>query len=86
MHILIAMVVGGIVGALASLAMPGDDPGRPIVTALLGVAGSIVANFIGQGIDWYRPGFTTTGILLSTLGALILLFAYRLVVTRHRTV
>ena len=86
MHILAAVVIGGIVGALASLAMPDNDPGRPIVAALLGVAGSIVANFIGQSIGWYRPGFTTTGIVGSTLGALILLFAYRLVATHDQTV
>ena len=86
MQILAAVIIGGIVGALASLAMPGDDPGRPIVTALLGIAGGIVANFIGQAIGWYRPGFTTTGILGVTVGASILLVAYRLVATGHQTV
>ena len=86
MHILAAVVIGGIVGALASLAMPGDDPGRLIVTALLGIAGSIVANFLCQAIGWYGPGFTTTGILGSTVGALILLLAYRLVAPHRQTV
>ena len=43
MHVIITLIVGLVVGALAKLAMPGKDPGGFIITMLLGVAGSFVA-------------------------------------------
>ena len=48
MHIIWTLIIGLIVGALAKLAMPGRDPGGTIVTILLGIAGSFIANYIGR--------------------------------------
>jgi len=48
MHILWALIIGLIVGALAKLVMPGKDPGGIFITMLLGVAGSVIANLIGH--------------------------------------
>jgi uncharacterized membrane protein YeaQ/YmgE (transglycosylase-associated protein family) len=78
MHILAALVTGAVVGVLARLLIPGRDPGGVVVTVLLGMAGGLVASFIGRAIGWYRPGFTAPGILASTLGAMVLLLLYRL--------
>ena len=50
MHILWSLIIGLIVGALAKLFMPGKDPGGVIITMLLGVAGSLVAGFIGRSL------------------------------------
>ena len=50
MHILAMFIVGLIVGALAKLFMPGRDPGGIIVTALIGIAGSFVAGFLGRAV------------------------------------
>jgi uncharacterized membrane protein YeaQ/YmgE (transglycosylase-associated protein family) len=85
MEILTTLIVGLIVGALAKLVMPGKDPGGIIVTMLLGVAGAFVAGWIGQALGWYRVG-EAPGILMSVLGAVILLAIYRLVIGRRRTV
>ena len=56
MHILWMVIVGLVVGAIAKLIMPGHDPGGIIVTMLLGVAGSLVAGFLGRAMGWYSEG------------------------------
>jgi uncharacterized membrane protein YeaQ/YmgE (transglycosylase-associated protein family) len=83
MHILWSLIVGLIVGALAKLFMPGKDPGGVVVTMLLGIAGSLVAGFIGRALGWYHSGSSGPGIIASIIGAMILLGIYRLV-TRRR--
>jgi uncharacterized membrane protein YeaQ/YmgE (transglycosylase-associated protein family) len=50
MHFLWALIIGLIVGAVAKLLMPGRDPGGIIVTSLLGIAGSLLATFLGQAL------------------------------------
>jgi uncharacterized membrane protein YeaQ/YmgE (transglycosylase-associated protein family) len=76
------IIFGLIVGALAKLVMPGRDPGGIIVTMLLGVAGALVGGWLGQAFGWYRPG-EGAGYIVSILGAIILLWIYRLVVARR---
>lgn len=70
------ILFGLIVGIVAKLLMPGKDPGGFVVTILLGVAGALIAGFLGQVIGWYGPG-DAAGFLMSVLGAILLLFAYR---------
>jgi uncharacterized membrane protein YeaQ/YmgE (transglycosylase-associated protein family) len=84
MHILITIIVGLIVGALAKLVMPGKDPGGVIITILLGIAGSFIAGALGHSLGWYEVG-EGPGILASVLGAIILLGIYRLVMRPRRT-
>ena len=76
------LIVGLIVGALAKLIMPGRDPGGIFVTMLLGVAGAVVAGFIGRILGLYAPG-QRAGFIMSTLGAILLLALYRLVKRHH---
>jgi uncharacterized membrane protein YeaQ/YmgE (transglycosylase-associated protein family) len=86
MHVLWALIVGLVVGALAKLFMPGKDPGGLVVTMLLGVAGSLVAGFVGRSLGWYS-GNGGAGIIASIIGAMVLLGIYRLVIGRRtRTV
>jgi uncharacterized membrane protein YeaQ/YmgE (transglycosylase-associated protein family) len=86
MGILWALIIGLVVGALAKLFMPGKDPGGIIVTMLLGVAGSLVAGFVGRAFGWYQSGAHGPGIIASIIGAMLLLGIYRLIVSRRRTV
>jgi uncharacterized membrane protein YeaQ/YmgE (transglycosylase-associated protein family) len=74
--VLWALIVGLVVGAVAKLLMPGRDPGGIIVTMLLGVAGAMLATFLGRALGWYRPG-QGAGFIASVLGALLLLWGYR---------
>jgi len=82
MAIITMLIVGLVVGALAKLFMPGRDPGGVIVTILLGIAGSFVAGFIGRAVGWYRTPGSGPGIIASIIGAMLLLFIYRLVIGR----
>jgi uncharacterized membrane protein YeaQ/YmgE (transglycosylase-associated protein family) len=73
-----AIVIGLIVGAVAKFLMPGKDPGGMIITILIGIAGSIVATFLGRGLGWYHEG-ESAGFIMSVIGAIILLALYRMV-------
>jgi len=73
------LIIGLVVGAIAKLLMPGKDPGGWIVTILLGIAGSFVAGYIGRLLHWYQEG-ETAGFIMSVLGAVLILFVYRLVI------
>ena len=70
-------IIGLVVGAVAKFVMPGNDPGGIIVTMLLGLAGSFIAGYLGQAIGWYQQG-QPAGFIASVLGAILLLFIYRL--------
>jgi uncharacterized membrane protein YeaQ/YmgE (transglycosylase-associated protein family) len=84
MHILGVILIGLVVGIIAKLLMPGDDPGGIIITTLLGIAGAFVATFIGQQLGWYGPN-DAAGFIASVAGAIILLLLYRLLFARRRT-
>jgi len=62
--------------------MPGKDPGGLIVTMLIGIAGSIVAGYLGRVIGWYQEG-QGAGLIMSVAGAILLLAIYRLVKGRQ---
>jgi uncharacterized membrane protein YeaQ/YmgE (transglycosylase-associated protein family) len=81
MHVLWMIIVGLIVGAIAKLIMPGHDPGGIIVTMLLGIAGSLVAGFLGRAAGWYTEG-QSAGFFASIVGAIIILAIYRLIIGR----
>ncbi len=82
MHILVTIIIGLIVGALAKLIMPGKDPGGVIITILLGIAGSFIAGVLGHALGWYKVG-DGPGIIASIIGAVILLAIYRAVIGRR---
>ncbi|HEV8397190.1 MAG TPA: GlsB/YeaQ/YmgE family stress response membrane protein [Vicinamibacterales bacterium] len=69
------ILFGLVVGIIAKLLMPGRDPGGFIITALLGMAGAVIGGFIGRAVGLYGPG-EPAGFLMSTLGAVVLLFIY----------
>jgi uncharacterized membrane protein YeaQ/YmgE (transglycosylase-associated protein family) len=85
MDILTTLIIGLIVGALAKLIMPGKDPGGFIITILLGVAGAFIAGWLGQALGWYHAG-ESPGIIMSVVGAVVLLAIYRAVIGRRRVV
>ena len=84
MHILAMLIVGLIVGALAKLFMPGRDPGGIIMTIILGIVGALIGGYIGQALHLYGPG-EPAGFVGATLGAILVLFIYRMA-TRNRVV
>ena len=84
LHLLWEAIIGLIVGAIAKFLMPGKDPGGIWITMAIGVAGSLLAGFLGRAVGWYRPG-ESAGFIMSVIGALILLGIYRLLKGRSAT-
>ncbi len=76
------IVIGLLAGGIAKLLMPGKDPGGCIVTVLLGVAGALLAGFIGKSLGWYQAN-EGAGFIAAIVGAFILLAIYRLISRRR---
>ncbi len=90
------IIFGLIAGLIAKAIMPGRDPGGAIITILIGIAGSVIGGFIGQALFGYgravndssdlsRPGFLMS-LVLSVIGAIVLLGIYRLIKGRPNQV
>ena len=84
MAIITTLIVGLVIGLIAKLVMPGKDPGGWIVTPIIGIAGAIVGTFIGRALGMYEPG-ESAGWIVSVLGAVLLLWIYRLIARRRTT-
>jgi uncharacterized membrane protein YeaQ/YmgE (transglycosylase-associated protein family) len=80
MGILWTIIVGAIVGMLAKFIMPGsNEPKGFVLTAALGIAGSLLAGYLGQAIGWYSAG-QGAGFIGSLIGAIVLIVVYGMVV------
>lgn len=79
------ILFGLIVGAVAKLIMPGNDPGGIIVTMLLGIVGAVLGGWIGRALGFYGPN-DPAGFLMSLVGAVVLLAVYRVFAGRRRLV
>ena len=85
MSIIAWVVLGLIAGTIAKALMPGKDPGGIIVTMLIGIVGAFIGGFIGNLITGSGlNGFSIWSIVLAVVGAMLLLWVYRLT-TRNRT-
>lgn len=82
------IVLGLIAGLIAKAIMPGKDPGGIIVTIILGIVGALLGGFLASALFDVNPndGFFNISTWISAIvGALILLFIYRLVTGRRGT-
>lgn len=66
-------IIGFVVGLIARAILPGTQSLGLILTAALGIAGSLLAGFAGQALGWYAQG-QPAGFMLSVVGAIVLLF------------
>ena len=76
------ILIGLVAGIIAKAIMPGRDPAGCLVTIALGIGGALLAGFLGQQLGWYEQG-EGAGFIAAIVGALILLFVYRLVAGRR---
>jgi uncharacterized membrane protein YeaQ/YmgE (transglycosylase-associated protein family) len=78
LHIIWYIIVGFVVGLIARAIMPGVQHLGLILTTLLGIGGSIVGGLIGRLFSKPAPGsaFHPAGLILSIIGAIILLFIW----------
>lgn len=73
------ILFGLVVGVIAKLLMPGRDPSGVVLTIALGIAGALLAGFLGQFAGLYGPG-DAAGLIMSVVGAILLLLIYRVVI------
>jgi uncharacterized membrane protein YeaQ/YmgE (transglycosylase-associated protein family) len=81
------LIIGLIAGALARLIMPGRDPMGIVMTIILGIVGSIVGGLVSWAIWGSQTGrIQPAGLILSILGAIIVLWIWRMIKSRSSTV
>jgi uncharacterized membrane protein YeaQ/YmgE (transglycosylase-associated protein family) len=81
LHLLGQALFGLVVGVIAKLLFKGPDPGGIIVTALMGLLGSLLGTVLGRAL--WGGGNYSAGWIMSILGTIILLAIYRMVTKRQ---
>ncbi|MGE5806377.1 MAG: GlsB/YeaQ/YmgE family stress response membrane protein [Ignavibacteria bacterium] len=85
MDIIWAIINGLLAGIVAKPLMPGKDPGGLIITVLIGIIGSVIFTFLGRALGFYGEG-ESAGFIGAVIGAILLLWIYRLFAKRRRIV
>jgi uncharacterized membrane protein YeaQ/YmgE (transglycosylase-associated protein family) len=75
MHLIWTIVIGFVAGLVAKLLAPGTGPSGFFMTAALGIAGSLIATYLGEAVGWYKEG-ESAGFIGATVGAVALLATY----------
>ena len=78
MHIIWTILIGFVAGLVAKMLTPGRDPSGFFITAAIGIAGSLIATYVGQAVGWYQAG-ESAGFIGAVIGAIVLLVIYHLV-------
>src|ERR1700761_4611587 len=81
LFIIVLLVVGFIVGAIARLLMPGRDAIGVLGTIVLGIVGSFVGGFLQNLVEYHSlsvHSFHAVGLIGSIIGAWVLLLILRL--------
>ena len=78
MGIIWTILIGFVVGLLAKMLTPGKDPSGFFITAIIGIAGSLLATYGGQALGLYSAG-EPAGFIGSLVGAIILLVLYHFI-------
>ncbi len=79
--ILIKLLLGLAIGAVAKFLMPGRDPGGCIVTMIIGLIGSLIGGVLARFIGVPEGGFV--GFIMAVVGAVILLVLYRVIIGKR---
>ena len=82
MSVILFLVFGLIVGALARLIVRGREPRGWVISMTIGVVGSLLGGFLGRALGWYRDS-QSAGFFMSLLGAVILVVAYHAISRRR---
>ncbi|MBU1357268.1 MAG: GlsB/YeaQ/YmgE family stress response membrane protein [Gammaproteobacteria bacterium] len=78
MSIVWTILIGFVAGLVARALKPGNDAAGFIVTTLIGIAGSLIATYVGQAMGWYTAG-QGAGFIASVVGAIVLLVIYGMI-------
>ena len=77
------LIVGFVVGLIARAIKPGADSMGWVLTIVLGIAGAFVGGFIGSALGLGKNG-GFMALVLSVIGAIIVLFIYEFVTGKRR--
>jgi uncharacterized membrane protein YeaQ/YmgE (transglycosylase-associated protein family) len=84
MGFLWTIIIGFVAGLVAKFLTPGREPSGFILTTLLGIAGAVVATWLGQAVGWYTVG-EGAGLIGAVVGAVIVLLVYNWFASRRTT-
>ena len=84
MSLVLFLLFGLVVGAIARFLVPGREPGGWVVSMVIGVVGSFVGGFLGQFLGFYHQG-EAAGFVMALLGAVLVTIAYHALSARHAT-
>ena len=86
MSIVWTIIVGFLAGVVAKFIMSGsNEPSGFVLTTILGIAGAILASYLGQALGWYNAG-EGAGFIGAVVGAIILLAIYGFFAGKRRAV
>lgn len=83
---IIAIIVGGIAGWLASLVMNRDASMGIVWNVIVGIIGSVLGNLLSGplfGVQGSVQEFSLTGLIIAVIGAIVLLAIVNLVQRRR---
>ena len=83
MHIVLFLLFGLVVGALARFLVPGREPGGWVVSIIIGIGGALLGGYFGRVLGLYREG-EPAGFIMSLLGAIVLVVVYQALAMRSR--
>lgn len=82
MSLLLFLLFGLVIGAIARFLVPGRESGGWVVSMAIGVLGSFVGGYLGQFLGFYRQG-ERAGFVLALLGAVLITIVYHAISTRR---
>jgi uncharacterized membrane protein YeaQ/YmgE (transglycosylase-associated protein family) len=78
-------LVAGVVAKMIGNERERTDPAGIALTIVLGIAGAVLGGWISSTLfNWDVNSFSIQGFLVAVLGALLLLFLYRVVMANRR--
>ena len=83
MHLILFLVFGLIIGAVARLIVPGQEPGGWAASLVVGVVGAYLGGLVGRLVGLYPSYRSTGGWVMSLLGAIVVAFVYHAAVARR---
>lgn len=79
-----AIIIGFFAGLIARAIHPGHDKAGFMLTTLLGIAGSLLATYLGRALGWYNGEGEAAGFIMSVIGAVLVLAVYNLVMRKRQ--
>jgi len=83
MHLIITMLIGLGIGTMVELLLPGHTASELVLAIFLGVAGALVARFVGEAAGWFQPQ-EPASYVGAVAGAIVVLLLYGLVFRQRR--